>query len=247
MENRYSKGQIYKVCDKAYTKCYIGSTTVSLSRRMVQHRSDYKRYKEGQNQSYLTVYNLFDEFGVENCKIEWIEDYPCTSKKELEAREGHHQQENDCINKVVAGRTKQEWREVNRELLLTKQKEYRESHKEEIAKCKKDWSERNKDRLQEKAKEYYIENKAHINDYKKEWYEKNKQKMLEKRKEHYEFNKEHLNKKKQEYYKANKEKVLKQMKEYRELNRDNINQKEREYRQRNKERLNEEIRKKSEA
>ena len=159
MENRYSKGQIYKVCDKSYTKCYIGSTTVSLSRRMVQHRSDYKRYNEGHCKSYLTVFNLFDEFGVENCKIEWIEDYPCNSKKELEAREGHHQQSTDCINKVVAGRTKQEWRDVNREEQLIKQKEYRETHKEEIATYKEEWAERNKEKYKSNTKNIIMKTK----------------------------------------------------------------------------------------
>jgi len=35
------------------------------------------------------VYDLFDEFGIENCKIVWEEDFPCGSKNELEKREGH--------------------------------------------------------------------------------------------------------------------------------------------------------------
>ena len=107
--------------------------------------SDYKRYNEGHYKSYLTVFNLFDEFGVENCKIEWTEHYRCHSNKELEAREGHHQQSTVCINKVVAGRTKQEWRDVNREEQLIQQKEYRETHKEEIATYEKEWAERNKE------------------------------------------------------------------------------------------------------
>ena len=189
MENRYSKGQIYKVCDKAYTKCYIGSTTVSLSRRMVQHRSDYKRYTEGHNRAYWTVYNLFDEFGVENCKIEWIEDYPCNSKKELEAREGHHQKATYCINKFIAGRTEQEWRKDNEERQREKERQYRETHKEEIAKYKKDWTEQNKERLQEKAKYYYKDNKEHLTEYKKDWYERNKTRILEKQRLKYQMSK----------------------------------------------------------
>ena len=40
----YRKGQIYKVCDQTFTKCYIGSTTQPLSKRMEKHRSDFKKY-----------------------------------------------------------------------------------------------------------------------------------------------------------------------------------------------------------
>ena len=40
----YSKGKIYKIWDNLYTICYVGSTTQPLSKRMVKHRCDYKRY-----------------------------------------------------------------------------------------------------------------------------------------------------------------------------------------------------------
>ena len=39
----------------------------------------------------LKCFELFDEYGVENCKIVWIKDSPCSSKKELEAEEGRLQ------------------------------------------------------------------------------------------------------------------------------------------------------------
>ena len=42
-------------------------------------------------QTKVLVLDLFDEFGVENCKIEWVEDCSCNSKKDLEAREGQFQ------------------------------------------------------------------------------------------------------------------------------------------------------------
>ena len=61
-------------------------------------RLKYKAYKLG-NYTFTASFLLFDEFGVENCKIEWVENYPCNSKKELEAREGEHQRNTDCVNK----------------------------------------------------------------------------------------------------------------------------------------------------
>ena len=72
---------------------------------MDKHRSDYKKYLNG-SVKFLSIFNLFDEFGVENCKIEWVEDYPCSSKRELHKREGEHQKNCDCVNKLIAGRSK---------------------------------------------------------------------------------------------------------------------------------------------
>ena len=42
---------------------------------------------------------------MENCKIELVENYACNSKEELNAREGFYIQNNECVNKLVAGRT----------------------------------------------------------------------------------------------------------------------------------------------
>ena len=98
--NRYQNGKIYKITDVGYNNCYIGSTTESLSQRMARHRKAYQSYTEGR--SNLTVFQIFHEYGRENCKIEWIENYPCNCKKELEAREGYHIRNTNCVNKVIA-------------------------------------------------------------------------------------------------------------------------------------------------
>ena len=49
---------------------------------------------------------LFDEFGVEYCKIEVIENYPRDRKHELLRREGHYIQQLGCVNRVQVGRTR---------------------------------------------------------------------------------------------------------------------------------------------
>jgi hypothetical protein len=74
---------------------------------MSKHRRDYFYNKNG-NFHKITVFDLFDEFGLEKCKIELIELYPCNSKAELERREGYHQQNIDCVNRNIAGRTHKE-------------------------------------------------------------------------------------------------------------------------------------------
>ena len=77
--NKYSTAKIYKVVDNAYTSCYYGSTTQPLSRRISKHRLHYKLFGEGKF-ARLTVFSVFDAHGVENCKIELVEEFPCESK-----------------------------------------------------------------------------------------------------------------------------------------------------------------------
>jgi hypothetical protein len=101
----YSKGQIYKITDVGQTKCNIGSTIQQLCYRMASHRANYKNYLDGKY-TFVSVFSLFEEFGVENCKMVWVKDFPCNNKKELEAEEGRIQKETDCVNKKIAGRTR---------------------------------------------------------------------------------------------------------------------------------------------
>ena len=63
----------------------------------------------------LISLNIFDEFGIENCKIELMENYPCNCKEELLRREGHYIKNTDCVNKVIPHRTAEERKEVARE------------------------------------------------------------------------------------------------------------------------------------
>ena len=149
--NRYSKGKIYKVVDIGHNKMYIGSTVESLSKRMERHRSKYKEYLRGDGDN-TRVYWLFDEFGVENCKIELIENYPCNSREELEAQEGKHQQSNKCINKVIAGRTVQEYLQDEYDYISFQKKIYRELHPEQ----RKGESQRRYEKLKHILSEKYI-------------------------------------------------------------------------------------------
>ena len=69
---------------------------------------------------------------MENCKIELLENYPCSSKNELLKREGHYIQSTDCLNKQVAGRTREQWFEQNRDKYLQTKKEYYQQRKDDI-------------------------------------------------------------------------------------------------------------------
>ena len=154
----YSKGKIYKIWDNLYTICYVGSTTQPLSKRMVKHRCDYKRYLQKKRRDPISVFKIFNEFGIGNCKIELVEDFPCESKEELNAREGQIQKECECVNKLIAGRTQKQRYEENKDEFLKNMKEYRDRNKgnplfkETKQQSQHKYYEKNKDKLLEKMK-----------------------------------------------------------------------------------------------
>jgi hypothetical protein len=152
----YSKGKIYKITDIGYNECYYGSTIQPLSKRMGTHRSDYKAYKACKEGKYhgVTSYSLFDKYGLENCKIELVEECECKTKEELHQREGFYIRNNECVNKRIPDRTKKEWRDENKEQRKEYDKEYNEENKEKKKKQMKEYYEENKEKLKEKMKEY---------------------------------------------------------------------------------------------
>ena len=99
MANKYILSKIYRIYDVNYNMVYYGSTIESLATRMAKHRINYKRYKEGKTNYYYS-FKIFNEYGVENCKIELVEYYPCNNIEELKQREGHYIENNECVNKL---------------------------------------------------------------------------------------------------------------------------------------------------
>lgn len=148
-KNKYRNGKIYKIPDIGYTKCYVGSTYQELSQRMAQHRIDYKRYLNGKRIGISSV-QLFDEFGLEHCKIELLEEYPCENKQQLNKREGEYIKKIKCVNKLIAGRNDREYYQDNKE----KMKQYREDNKEHVIQYRKQYKEENKEKILEQSKQY---------------------------------------------------------------------------------------------
>ena len=168
--NKYAKGKIYKITDVGYNKCYYGSTCESLANRMGKHRSKYRMYKEAQNRIHdlVSVYHIFDEYDVHNCKIELVESYPCDNIYELHRKEGEYIRNNECVNKLIAGRSPKEYREDNKEAIYIKQKAYRQTHIDMVKEKDKQYYETNKDIILERIKQYYETNKAKIKEHAKE-------------------------------------------------------------------------------
>ena len=97
----------------------------------------------------MRSYDLFIEYGVENCKIELIEYYKCDTLQELRKREGEHIRNNECVNKNIAGRTKKEYNIDNKERVRENEKvrwaKYDEEHKEGILAQRKEYRQQNRD------------------------------------------------------------------------------------------------------
>jgi hypothetical protein len=119
--DKYQKSKIYKVIDSTYSEFYIGSTIQHhLCNRMASHRANYKYWRDGKYAN-CSVFRLFDKYGLENCKIELLELYPCDNMDELRQREGYWIKREPCINKRIAGRSDLEY-----------SCDMREKHKEKI-------------------------------------------------------------------------------------------------------------------
>ena len=121
----YQNARIYRIDGNGLT--YIGSTTNKyLSTRLAIHKSDYNRFLDGKR-NYITSFEIIK---TNDYKIELIEKFPCGSKDELCAREGHFIRTMECVNKVIPDRTKKEWYQDNPEY----KKQYRENNREQVLK-----------------------------------------------------------------------------------------------------------------
>ena len=82
----YANGKVYKlVCTlPGIDDNYVGATCSKLSKRMGCHRCEAKATKWN-----FKLYRFMRQHGIENFKIELLENWPCTSKKELGLREQH--------------------------------------------------------------------------------------------------------------------------------------------------------------
>jgi len=100
MARNYSKGKIYMIRSNDDCISYIGSTTKQyLSQRMQFHRQDYNRWKKNpEKYKFIPLFTLFEKYGIDNCFIDLIQEFPCNSNDELKARERRWINDIKCIN-----------------------------------------------------------------------------------------------------------------------------------------------------
>jgi hypothetical protein len=124
------KGILYKIIGG--DKCYYGSTTRSILQRWREHLSNYKLYKL-KFVAHTSVYDIFDEYGVDNCKAELILELEFKDRNELLNKEKEYIQNNKCVNIKIPIRSKEEKKMIAK----VNSKNYYEINKDTISESKK--------------------------------------------------------------------------------------------------------------
>jgi hypothetical protein len=150
--NKYVRGKIYKlVCNKT-DLVYVGSTVEArLCRRLSKHVSDYKRYIGGKS-NFITSFRIIEN---EDYQILLLEEYSCSSKDQLKAKEAKYIREMDCVNRNVPGRSGIEYYKDNKDKIKEHRKKYYHENQDKI----KEYEKVNQDKIKNRKKEYYQANK----------------------------------------------------------------------------------------
>ena len=152
MKGDYANGRIYKIepiCDHEENEVYFGSTCQILCKRMDIHRSGYKRWKDGKGHK-INSYELFEKYDVVNCIIHLVELYPCETKEQLLSREGHYIKNNQCVNRNVAGRTRQQYIFEHKHDAIIKKKDYYNENCEMIKQRSNNYRQKNIEKISTK-------------------------------------------------------------------------------------------------
>ncbi len=161
--NIYNNGKIYTIrCKTDNNLIYVGSSVQPLHKRWHGHKNNHTK---GKHENRL-LYNKMNELGVENFYIELYENYSCNSKEELNKREGEVIREIGNLNMLIAGRSKQEYLNENKDHITKYTKQYYKDHINEKREYEKQYMSIPENR--EKRNEYQKQ-------YKKDNYEKNKE------------------------------------------------------------------------
>jgi len=135
----YANGKIYTIRSFQTEKYYIGSTTSTLTKRLSQHKTEYKLGRNYCSSSDIIQYS--------DAYIELLEDFPCFKKDQLCKREGQliREHKDNCVNNRIAGRTKKEYCEDNKEQRKEYDKKHYEANRKHILEQKKEYRQRKRD------------------------------------------------------------------------------------------------------
>ncbi len=204
--NKYNNSKIYTIrCKDDDSLIYVGSSTQPLYKRWYDHKKNLNNEKY----SNRLLYAKMKELGVDNFYIELYEECNLNNREQLLKKEGEVIREIGTLNKNIAGRTKQEHYNDNRDNMLKIYSQYHKVNNEIISIRHKDYYNLNKETIKVKHNEYIFNNKEKIKEYNKKYKEDNKEKIKEQKKAYNEINKDKI----KEYYQKNKINILEKQKE----------------------------------
>jgi hypothetical protein len=178
----YQNSKIYKlyaILPDGSIISYYGATTKDLRVRLAGHVQSFKKGE------CITSGQII---AAGNYNIMLMENYPCSSREELSAREQHYILYYECVNKVVPLRTNKEWRFDNMEKVKEGKKRYYNKNIDKIKKRDKIYYEQNVDIIKETCKRYREQNIDKIKEIGKRYREQNVDKIKEKDKRYREQN-----------------------------------------------------------
>ena len=104
----YKLGKIYRITNPNNTKYYIGSTILSLEKRLEQHTRAKASFDKGNKSAKkLASFELLGE----GCNIELLKNYPCKNRTALQKEEGEliRNHKEGITNFFVAGVSLHDW------------------------------------------------------------------------------------------------------------------------------------------
>ena len=131
-------GKIYIIKNSINNLLYVGSTIRELDVRMKQHMRDMYKYTN------FKLYKAMDQFKPNIFYIDILEEFEYENIKDLRKQEGKYIKIiKPELNKNIAGRTKKEYNDDNKEPLKLYRKlyyrKYRENNKEYLKQYRKDY------------------------------------------------------------------------------------------------------------
>jgi len=128
-------GRVYKLISQNDNNLvYIGSTTRSLSKRLMEHRSKFKSFKKG---GKMVKYSAFKVIESGDCIIELLESN--IDKTNLLQRERYWIEAFKCVNMNIPSRTVKEYHTEHKQQIKEYHKEYRQT-KKHCTVCSRDYS-----------------------------------------------------------------------------------------------------------
>ena len=155
--SKYQNAKVYKIVSPHTDKCYVGSTCKKLKYRLSDHITDFKR------DSTVTSKHIL-KFG--DYEIVLIENHACETKAELETRERFYIESLNSVNKVIPGRSREEWYQDNPGY----NKRYQQDNATAIKEYNKQRYQDNIEAIKQKKKQYRLDNATAINERQKKKY-----------------------------------------------------------------------------
>jgi len=135
---------------------YVGQT-VNVKDRIYTHKYDSKT-------SNTRVNKYIREHGWENFEMIFLEEKECENRAEAEIIEGYWAKKLEAsLNMKVPGRTKEEYREDNRDRIRLRDQKYHEDNRKKYQEYDRKYHENNRESIQLRGQKYRENNSEIIN------------------------------------------------------------------------------------